>query len=154
MSAIEDCGHDVTDVETGRDLIVTIKEGTNGNAITIGYALESTPLTTDETKLAEWTSDVRTWENVYSVKNYEYLAIIVKGYVPMWDKELNKWVPKTETVSDGIEDEVDMGEELPKLTQEPTNVTTETKTKTTATKTTTKTVAVVEDEDEDDDLPF
>lgn len=153
MSAIEDAGHDITDATTGRDLIVTIKEGTNGNAITIGYALESTPLTTDETNLETWTTDTRTWEDVYSLRNYDYLAIVVKNEVPMWSKEENKWVAKSsldEKESDDIEDELDMDSDLPTPTETPTEV----KAKT-VTKTTTKSkVVATDDEDEDDDLPF
>lgn len=150
MSAIEDSGHDITDATSGRDLIVTIKEGTQGNAITIGYALESTPLTTDETNLETWTSDIRTWEDVYSLRNYEYLAIVVKNEIPMWSKEENKWVAKSsleEKESDGIEEEIDMGNDLPTPTEKPS----ETKT---VTKTAVKAKVVSNDEDEDDDLPF
>jgi len=158
MSAIEDCGHDVTDAVTGRDLILTIKEGTNGKATTIGYALESTPLTNDEVLMEEWldNNNTKTWKDVYSIKTYEYLALIVQGYVPMWDKAQEKWVAKD---TDGNSTETHTENySLPEITEEPKDLT----------KTTTKAkpkakVAEVEeeeevtsfdDEEEDDDLPF
>jgi hypothetical protein len=160
MSAIEDCGHDVTDAVTGRDLILTIKEGTNGKATTIGYALESTPLTNDEHTMEEWLghNNTKTWKDVYSIKTYEYLALIVQGYVPMWDKAQEKWVAKesdtntTETHTENFA--------LPEINEEPKDLT---KTTTAKAKAKVKVVEIEDeeeeetyssDEDEDDDLPF
>lgn len=159
MSAIEDCGHDVTDAVTGRDLILTIKEGTNGKATTIGYALESTPLTNDESTLDEWLTynNSKTWEDVYAIKNYEYLALVVQGHVPMWDKTKEKWVAKE---SEGASDETHTENyDLPEIKEEPKDLT---KTNTKA-KPKVKVVEVdedeeevdeIDDEEEDDDLPF
>jgi len=158
MSAIEDCAHDITDIETGRDLILTVKKGTNGNTTTIGYALEATPLSTDETLVEQWTSDTRPWTEVYSVRNYEYLAITAKGQTPFWDKDNDCWAAKVdkeaENESEGIVDDIDT-DELPepeapakttKLTSKPTATATETKT--------TKKVEITSEDDEDDELPF
>lgn len=160
MSAIEDCAHDITDVETGRDLILTIKKGSNGNTTTIGYALEASPLSTDESLVNKWTSDTRTWEAVYSVRNYEYLAITAKGQTPFWDKDNDCWAAKadkeTENTTDVeiVDDEIEL-DELPepkapaqttKLTSKPTTTTSETKT--------TKKVEITSEDDEDDELPF
>jgi hypothetical protein len=63
---------------------------------------------------------------------------------------------ETEKESDGIEDEVDMGDDLPTPTEAPSKVTQKTETKV-AQKTETKVapkVVATDDEDEDDDLPF
>jgi hypothetical protein len=153
MSAIEDCGHDITHPETGRDLFVNIKEGTTGKAITIGYALDSTPLSADESMADEWKSDVRTWEDVYSVRGYDYLAIIVKGDTPVWDKTLNKFVGKStlegEKESDNLEDELSIG-----LVEAPVAPTTKTTQSKPASKPVSKPVSKVDDDDDDTDLPF
>lgn len=152
MDVISNAGYDITNAETGLDLNLTIKKNATGSAVTILGANGQTPLTTDTDKLAKWTSDTRTWEDVYSLRNYDYLAIIVKGETPVWDKEENRWVAKTtEVESDGIEEEINMGDELPT----PTSKAVETPTKTES-KPQLKAVAkVVEvDDEEEDDLPF
>ena len=151
MAAIVNAEHDITDSETGRDLNITIKKNATGSAVTILGANSASVLTSDEEKLSKWTTDTRTWEDVYSLRNFEYLAIIVKNEIPVWDKEEGRWVAKaTEKESDGVEDEVDMGNELPAPTEAPAEkkVTPKTETKVVA-----KAVAT-DDEDEDDDLPF
>jgi hypothetical protein len=157
MDAIVNAEHDITDPETGRDLNITIKRNATGSAVTILGANSASVLTSDEEQLSKWTSDVRTWEDVYSLRNYDYLAIIVKGDTPVWGKEEGRWIAKeTEKESDGIEDEVDMGDDLPTPTEAPSKVTSKIETKV-APKTETKVVAkavATDDEDEDDDLPF
>jgi len=153
MDAIINAEHDITDAETGRDLNITIKRNATGSAVTILGANSTSVLTSDEEKLSKWTSDTRTWEDVYSLRNYDYLAIIVKGETPTWDKEEGRWVAKvTEKESDGVEDEVDMDEELPTPTEAPAKVEVKVAPKT-ETKVAPKVVAT-DDEDEDDDLPF
>lgn len=157
MDAIVNAEHDITDIETGRDLNITIKKNATGSAVTILGANTTSVLTTDEEKLSKWTSDVRTWEDVYSLRNYDYLAIIVKGDTPVWGKEEGRWIAKEiEKESDGIEDEVDMGDDLPTPTETPSKAETKVETKVvskTETKVKAKVVAT-DDEDEDDDLPF
>ena len=149
MDAIINAEHDITDAETGRDLNITIKRNATGSAVTILGANSTSVLTSDEEKLSKWTSDVRTWEDVYSLRNYDYLAIIVKGETPVWDKEDGRWVAKVvEKESDGIEDEIEMGDDLPTPAEAPAKVAPKTETKVVA-----KAVAT-DDEDEDDDLPF
>lgn len=87
---------DITSSETGRDLVLTINRGAK-NEIVISsiVSLDASPLSTDTTKLANWTSDMRTWEDVYSVKGYDFLSLIVRGETPVWDKKQNKFVAKS-----------------------------------------------------------
>lgn len=162
MSAIEDCAHDVTDLNTGRDLILTIKEGAQGKATTIGYALNASPLSDDEATIEEWleVNNTKTWKDVYSIKTYEYLGLIVQGHIPVWDKEKEKFVPKTVEGKDDSSEETE-SYELPKVTETPKDLTK--KSTKTETKVKTKVEVVAEeeeeetslvDEDEDDDLPF
>lgn len=138
----------ITDAETGRDLLVMIARDQNNRPIVQSIShLDPSPLSDDATLKEQWLSDNRTWEDVYSVKSYDYLEIIVKGGVPTWDKEAKKFVDKnslTEKESDNLDEELTLG--IPNV-----------KSNVVAAKAT----AVVEttsandsDETEDDDLPF
>jgi hypothetical protein len=86
---------DITHPEEGRDLSIMINRNqTRVPVVSSIVAQDSTPMSEDETQKALWLSDERTWEDVYSVKGYEYLAIVVKGGSPMWDKEEKCFVDK------------------------------------------------------------
>ena len=146
MAIINALKKDITHAETGRDLFITITRNANNIPIVSGVAsLDPNPLSEDETKKAEWLSDVRTWNDVYATRNYDYLAIIVKGETPVWDKDLKKIVAKSElkasTAADTAEGEITMGIENVKA-----NI--QTAVKIEAPK------EEAEDEGELDDLPF
>lgn len=87
----------IADAETGRDLIIDMGRGLK-NSTTIKSIVDAdpAPLSEDKALAKEWMEDARTWEDVYSVRNYEYLEIVVKGEEPAWDKANNKWVAKSE----------------------------------------------------------
>jgi hypothetical protein len=135
---------DITDVATGRDLVLTINRNQNNVPVVSAVAsLDASPLSEDTTKVAEWTGDARTWEDVYSVRSYDYLEIIVRGEIPVWDKEAKKFVAKSEVKAeggDGLEAELTMGVETVKA-----NVQAATATESTPAATSTE---------ESDDLPF
>jgi hypothetical protein len=144
----------ITDAQTGRDLMVMIARDQNNRPIVQSIShLDPSPLSEDAEVSAEWLSDSRTWEDVYSVKPYDYLEIIVKGGVPTWDKEAKKFVDKaslTTQESDGLDEELTLGT----LNVKP-NVTAAAKKTAPAVKAT----EPDDDEDEDekdvnDDLPF
>ena len=48
-------------------------------------------LSNDDSQTKDWTSDERTWKDVYSQKPVEYLEAISKGLDPVWDSELKKY---------------------------------------------------------------
>jgi hypothetical protein len=117
MAAIKTAGHDITDINEGRDFnIVIIRDGQSSIVQAISVALDKTPLSTNEDKVTEWTSDTRTWEDVYSTRGYDYLAIIVKGDVPVWDKDAKTYVGKLESEGKNSNsednDSTDLEEEL------------------------------------------
>ena len=138
---------DITHPETGRDLQVMI--GRNQNKVPIIQSIthvDPTPLSEDANLAAEWLADTRTWEDVYSIKPYEYLEIIVKGGEPAWDKEAKKFVDKSSIAakeSDNLEQEVTLGVPNVKAT-----VTTATSTPVT------QPAVAVDGPDDADDLPF
>lgn len=142
---------DVTNPQTGRDLAITINRNQNGvPVVSAVVALDSTPLSEDSEKSTTWLSDERTWEDVYSVKSYDYLEIIVKGGLPVWDKDEKKYVDKaslkSETTDSSLEEELTMGVENVKANVQAATAKTTTQPTQTSTPTT--------DEDDDDDLPF
>jgi hypothetical protein len=136
---------DITNAETGRDLVLTINRNQNNVPVVSAVAsLDPSPLSEDATFAAEWLADARTWEDVYSVRTYDYLEIIVKGGTPVWDKEKKGFVDKaslTETeATNQLDDELTLGVE---------NVKANVKAATTTTP-----VATTTTEEEGDDLPF
>jgi len=135
---------DITDVNTGRDLMLTINRNQNGVPVVSAVAsLDASPLSEDATKVAEWTGDARTWEDVYSVRSYDYLEIIVKGGTPAWDKELKKFVDKVSIKAEGgdnLDAELTMGVENVKANVQAASVT--------------ETPAPAASTTESDDLPF
>lgn len=159
IGAITAVEHDVTDIETGRDLnIVIVRDGLSSVVQSVSYPLTTSVLSTNEDKVKEWSEDVRTWEDVYSVRNYDYLKIVVKGDTPVWDKEGKCYIGKLELEakekmsynnddSDALEDELEIGSSKAETKVE-TKV--ESKTK----KTSEPLVTSSSDEDDEDDLPF
>ena len=120
---------DITDTETGRDLVLTINRNQNNVPVVSAVAsLDPSVLSEDaETKTA-WLSDARTWEDVYSVRSYDYLKIIVTGGVPVWDAEKKTFVDKNAAGADdelsNLDSEITMGietvKESIKVATEPT----------------------------------
>lgn len=135
---------DITDPETGRDLVITLNRNQNDVPVVSGIqALDPSPLSENAAQMAEWTADERTWEDVYSVRNYDYLYLIVKGETPVWDKDEKRWVAKDAAKADEnakLETELTMGVENVKSTMK-------------AAEPVAEEVNVSSDEDEDD-LPF
>lgn len=135
---------DITHPETGRDLLIMIARDQNNRPVVQSIShVDPSPLSEDADLAKEWLEDTRTWEDVYSVKPYEYLEIIVKGGVPVWDKEAKKWVDKESVTANAAEDDLD--EEITLGVQNvKSNIVTSSTTPS----------ATVSSEEEDDDLPF
>lgn len=86
---------DITDVETGRDLTISLTLAkANGNkeytAVSSIIPEDKEPLHVDDKIAQEWVNDELTWEDVYGKKPFEYLEMVAKGEVPRWDN--GKWV--------------------------------------------------------------
>ena len=50
-------------------------------------------------------SDTKLWNNVYGIKTYDYLSILIGGGEPYYDKEANMWVDKKEVEDAKYEEE-------------------------------------------------
>lgn len=133
---------DITDPNKGRDLIINIARDTNDVPVIQSIIQkDSTKLTTDREIGLSWLGDKRTWKDVYSIKPYDYLAIIVKGGEPAWDKVNEKWADKTSLKAENIGNESeDLNSELEMGKKDAEK----TKSNTTSSK----------EEDPEEDLPF
>lgn len=137
---------DITDAETGRDLLVMIARDQNNRPVVQSIShVDPSPLSEDADLAKEWLSDERTWQDVYSIKPYDYLEIVVKGGVPTWDKEAKKWIDKASLTANEESDNLD--EELTLGVQ---NV----KAGVTASNAAPQTAPVAAEEEAEDDLPF
>jgi hypothetical protein len=93
---------DVTNSETGRDLILSLtltKAGTGKEYTVINSVLndDPSPLHTDADVAKTWLEDELTWSDVYSKKGEDYLEMVARGEVPRWDTASSKWVSNLTT---------------------------------------------------------
>jgi hypothetical protein len=83
---------DITDTDTGRDLILELTKAKTGKGAmytviqTVMYD-DPAPISENENEMAEWIGNEMTWEDVYSKKPVEYLEAIARGETPRWDSE-------------------------------------------------------------------
>lgn len=136
---------DVTNAENGRDLLLTINRNMNNIPVVSAVAsLDPSTLSEDQEQKDLWLSDARTWEDVYSVRTYDYLEIIVRGGIPVWDKEEKRFVDKAALTSENadatLEAELTMGVENIKASLQVAE--------------TVETTTVASTDEEEDDLPF
>jgi hypothetical protein len=137
---------DITDPTIGRDLLVMVARDQNNRPIVQSIShVDPSPLSDDADLANEWLADERTWEDVYSVKPYEYLEIVVKGGVPTWDKDAKKWVDKASMTAS--EDGADMDAEL-------TLGTPNVKPNVVASNAAPQVAPIADGGDDEDDLPF
>jgi hypothetical protein len=149
-------GKNITDVNTGRDLQITIARDQNNRPVIQSIInFDPSPLSTDAAQAQAWINDEKTWTDVYSIKNYEYLEIVVKGGVPVYDK-VNKCYVDKRLLKEGaagteekLDSELTIGAQNVKPNVVPAgNVTTPVATTTVAQP------AAATGADDEDDLPF
>lgn len=87
----------ILDIRTGKDLKVTISTAADNRASVkvVDYG-KNKPLSEDESEIAKWINDSKEWHDVFAVKPYDYLKIILDGEVPFFDKAANRWVSRVE----------------------------------------------------------
>jgi hypothetical protein len=88
---------DITDPETGRDIILELTKAKTPKGAT--YTVIQTvmyddpaPVHTDKDVATSWINDELTWNDVYSKKPVEYLEAIARGETPRWDSEKGGYV--------------------------------------------------------------
>lgn len=114
-------GKNIFDLNNGKDLNLTLTKDTMGRtSITITDDDELSPLTTDFEQGIKWIQDPKKWDDLYVVKPYDYMAILVEGGVPRYDKDLKKWIDKKESL-EAASDEIDKNLQTSPIVQaEPT----------------------------------
>lgn len=89
--------YSIFDLNNGLDLIVTLtRTADNKTSIQIVDDGFPSPLTEDYDIGMKWIQDEKKWYDVYTVKSYDYMTIIAMGGVPVFNKELGKYVDKEE----------------------------------------------------------
>jgi len=89
--------YSIFDLNNGLDLVVTLsRTSDNKTAVQIIDAGFPSPLSEDFDLGEKWIHDSKKWDEVYTVKPYEYMAIIAMGGVPVFSKEENKYIDKEE----------------------------------------------------------
>lgn len=93
---------DITNVQEGRDLIISlaVTKANNGREYTTINSIiqeDKTPLHEDPEVLNEWVNHADTWKDVYSIKPIEYLELVAQGENPVWDKDAKKFVSTSES---------------------------------------------------------
>ena len=97
---------DIFDTQKGRDLIITIKKSDGKSKIAnISASLSESKLAETKEKVEAIINDTKVWSDVYGVKPYDYLYILINGGTPFYDKSLSKWVPKKEEGNDSETDD-------------------------------------------------
>ena len=90
-------GKNIFDLREGKDLCLTLTKDSMGRtSITVTDDDEYTPLTNNVEQGLSWISDTKKWNDVYTVKNYDFMSIIVQGGVPYYDKTQGTYVDKKE----------------------------------------------------------
>lgn len=118
QEALDDGEEDysIFDLYNGKDIIINvgksmISDGFGGMKESISYNITDSgnrkPLSKDIEKANSWLNDEKTWKDVYSLKGADYLELVVNGKVPVYNKELGKFVEKVEfdTEQNKIEEE-------------------------------------------------
>jgi hypothetical protein len=89
--------YSIFDLNNGLDLIITLtRTADNKTSIQIVDDGFPSPLTEDYDIGMKWIQDEKNWYDVYTVKPYDYMTIIAMGGVPVFNKELGKYVDKEE----------------------------------------------------------
>lgn len=96
----------ILDIYKGKDLKVTIEladsktenesDKKNKTSITIIDCGKNKPLSDNNDLINKWINDPKKWSDVFTIKPYDYLAVIINGGIPWFDKVNHNWISKDE----------------------------------------------------------
>lgn len=90
-------GINIFDYENGKDLTITIENLKGKTKVTNVSAKNSlTPLCKNQDTANKLITDDKLWSDVYGIKPYEYLEVVINGGTPYFDKVTSKWIDKKE----------------------------------------------------------
>lgn len=137
-------GKNIFDVNEGKDLCLTLtKDSTGKTRINITDEDDLTPITTNYELGLSWINDTKQWTDVYTVKPYEYMSIIIRGGVPVFDKVKQTYVDKNELLKEKEAQEHVSNDVMPKYEEVPIPTVVNNNSNNNSVNT-----------DDDDDLPF
>ena len=108
----------ILDINTGKDLKITISlasdnnQGENRTSVKIVDYGKNKPLSTDVNQMLEWLNDSKKWSDVFTIKPYDYLSVILEGEIPFFDKTMNKWVKKMDKIKEHEEQINDINQKI------------------------------------------
>ena len=145
---------DIFDLKTGKDLLITYnlkdKKSKYGG---LTANMVQTPLSEDDAQIKEWVEDDLKWYQVYTIKSFEYMELIISGiFNPWFDKPSGKWIDKAtlnkpKIVKEEEEDNTDVEDENVEQEEVIEEVKSETKKKVLK-------INKIEPDPVEDDLPF
>lgn len=113
-------GKNIFDVNEGKDLCLNLtKDSTGKTRINITDEDDLTPITTNYELGLSWINDPKQWTDVYKVKPYEYMSIIIRGGVPVFDKEKQIYVDKNEISNVQPQQHQESSDTMPKYEEIP-----------------------------------
>lgn len=87
--------YNVFDVENGKDMVIKLTRNENGKvAPTVTDDDERTPLSNNQEQSEAWLNDPKKWDDVYTVKRYDYMSVLLQGGIPVFDKDSQTYVNK------------------------------------------------------------
>ena len=101
----EETPYNIFDLYNGKDIIIDVNksqipDGFGNLKDVISYNITDSgnrkPLSNDVEKANLWLNDEKTWKDVYSLKNADYLELVVNGKIPVYDKDEHRYVEKKE----------------------------------------------------------
>lgn len=91
-------GINIFDYENGKDLTITIEKSNGKSKVTnVSAKNKLTPLTNSEDAANKLITDEKVWTDVYGIKPYDYLELMINDKTPFYDKTISKWVAKRES---------------------------------------------------------
>lgn len=113
--------YNILSILDGSDLVITLnKTSDNKTSIQIIDDDPHSRLAETDEQIEAWVNDDKQWSQVYTVKSYEYMAIIANGGVPMFNKEEGRYIDKIEFES--MKKESEAAELAEKLTDSSTKM--------------------------------
>jgi hypothetical protein len=89
--------YSIFDLNNGMDLILTLTKTADGktNIQVLDEGMPS-PLSENFEQGMQWINDSKKWDEVYTLKSFDYMSIVSKGGVPVFNKEVGKYISKEE----------------------------------------------------------
>lgn len=87
----------IFDLNDGKDLEITLERNSlNKTVINVIDSGERTPLSENYDEALAWINNPKKWNEVYTVKPYDYMSILVEGGVPIYNREKKVYMDKEE----------------------------------------------------------